>query len=85
MDENTKEFKKLFETRKKTILKARAAGFALDKKINEVFGFSYSETDNDEMIDTLDYGHNGISFKHFFELMTYYKEERGFGNSDQAE
>lgn len=85
MNEDKKELKKLFEARKKATLKAKEAGFALDKKINEMFGFSYSETDNDEMIDTLDYGHNGIDFRHFFELMTYYKEERGFGNSDQAE
>jgi len=82
MEENIKELKKLFEARKKTTLKARTAGFLLDRKINEIFGFSYSETDNDEMIDTLDYGHNAISFKHFFELMNYYKDERGFGNKD---
>ncbi len=37
------------------------------------------------MIDTLDYGTNDISFKHFFELMNYYKDEKGFGGSDEAE
>ena len=37
------------------------------------------------MIDTLDYGTNAINFKHFFELMTYYKDERGFGDSNEAE
>lgn len=85
MDENIKELKKLFEARKKATLKAKSTGFALDRKINEMFGFSYSETDNDEMIDTLDYGHNEIDFKHFFELMNYYKDERGFGSSDEAD
>lgn len=85
MDENIKELKKLFEARKKATLKAKSAGFALDRKLEEIFGFNYSETDNDEMIDTLDYGHNAISFQHFFELMNYYKYEQGFGVSDEAE
>ncbi len=85
MEKNIKDLKKLFEDKKKAALKSKQAGFALDKKIDKIFGFSYSETDNDEMIDTLDYGINAISFKHFFELMTYYQNERGFGYSNEAE
>ena len=85
MEENIKELKKLFEATKKARKKATELSYSLDKKINEIFGFNYSETDNDEIIDTLDYATNNISFKHFFELMKYYKEERGFGGSDEAE
>ena len=85
MDGKTKELKKLFEATKKATQKAKELSYSLDKKIDEIFGFNYSETDNDEIIDTLDYATNNISFKHFFELMKYYKEERGFGGSDEAE
>jgi hypothetical protein len=74
------QLKRLFTARKEATLKCANAGFALDKKLDEMFGFNYSETDDDEMIDTLDYGHNSIGFDHFFELMTYYRNERGFGN-----
>ena len=85
MEENTKELKKLFEATKKARKEATDLSYLLDKKINEIFGFNYSETENDEIIDTLDYATNNISFKHFFELMKYYKDERGFGSSNQAE
>ena len=82
MDAQLKELKNLFEAKKKTIKKANDAGFALDRKIDEIFGFNYSETDNDELIDTLDYGTSSITFKYFLELMNYYKDEKKFGSNE---
>lgn len=76
------ELRKLFNAKKRAVLKCNKANFALDKKINSVFGFHYSDTDNDEMIDTLDYGTADIPFDHFVSLMEYYKEEKGFGKDD---
>jgi len=46
----------------------------LDQRINEEYGFSYSETDDDQIIDTLDYATSDISFKEFTERMQTYKK-----------
>jgi hypothetical protein len=66
--------KALFEKKKKLIEKLNAIGHELDRKIDERWGFSYSETDDDEMIDTLDYGTSSISYSTFVRKMDAYKK-----------
>lgn len=45
----------------------------LDRMIDNTYGFSYSETDDDRIIDTLDYGIDDISFIEFKSRMNQYK------------
>ena len=71
-----KSMKQLFEEKKKLVVKTNEIGRQLDKIIVEKWGFHYSETDDDSMIDTLDYGISGISFDNFKKRMDAYKEER---------
>jgi hypothetical protein len=66
--------KALFERKKKLIEELNAIGYQLDKKIDERWGFSYSETDDDEMIDTLDYGTSSINYATFVRKMNTYKK-----------
>ena len=66
--------KKLFEKKKKIIEQLNEVSFQLDREINNRWGFSYSETDDDSMIDTLDYGTQSISYKEFVRLMDKYKK-----------
>lgn len=74
--------KKLFNKRKKLIQEAKYVGLLLDNAIRERWGFHFSETDNDEIIDTLDYGTNDISFRQFVDQMDYYKKEEKYGRLD---
>jgi|GEM_PF-5959292 len=53
--------KTLFEKKKKLIKQLNKVNFELDRKIEDKWGFSYSDTDDDAMIDTLDYGTQSIS------------------------
>jgi len=71
-----KSMKQLFEEKKKLVVKTNEIGRQLDKMIVEKWGFHYSETDDDPMIDTLDYGTSGISFVNFKKRMDTYKEKR---------
>ncbi len=68
--------KKLFEKKKKIIEQLNEVSFQLDREINNRWGFSYSETDDDSMIDTLDYGTQSISYKEFVRLMDKYKKNK---------
>ena len=68
--------KALFNEKKRLIKELNAVGFLLDRKIEERFGFHYSQTDNDSMIDTLDYGTQSLEYKDFIELMSDYKERQ---------
>ena len=43
--------------------------------IVEKYGFHYSETDDDKIIDSLDYGRSSISYKQFCNRMDKYKQE----------
>ena len=63
----------LFEEKKKLVLKTKIAGESLDRLINNKWGFHYSETDDDKIIDTLDYGTTSLTFKDFVERMDEYK------------
>lgn len=74
--------KKLFNKRKKLIQEAKEVGRLLDNAIQERWGFHFSETDDYEIIDTLDYGTNDISFRQFVDKMDDYKKEKKYGRLD---
>ena len=65
--------KKLYNEKKRLVRELNAVGFLLDREIEKRFGFHYSQTDNYAMIDTLDYGTQGLKYKDFIELMNEYK------------
>ena len=67
--------KALFNKKKKLIQELNHIGRELDMKIEERWGFHYSQTDSDPMIDTLDYGTQDLEYKDFIELMEEYKRD----------
>ncbi len=71
----TLTMKQLFYLKKRLVQDMNDIGRLLDSKITDKWGFHYSETDDDPMIDTLDYGTQGISFETFCSLMNEYKAE----------
>jgi len=68
--------KKLYNEKKRLVRELNEVGFLLDMEIEKRFGFHYSQTDNDAMIDTLDYGTQGLEYKDFIELMNEYKKKQ---------
>ena len=69
-----------FNKVKKLSQELQKESWKLDRMIDDVYGFSYSETDDDKIIDTLDYGTDDITFEEFNSRMTQYKiyfEENG--------
>ena len=78
----SKTLKKLFNDKKKAIREAKDIGFQLDQMIVEKWGFHYSETDDDMIIDTLDYGTSGINFEYFESLMDDHKANRENSDDD---
>ena len=64
----------LFNKKKKLVKQLNEIGYLLDIEIEERWGFHYSQTDSDPMIDTLDYGTSDISYKDFVERMDDFKE-----------
>ena len=71
--------KALFNKKKKLIQELNHIGRELDMKIEERWGFHYSQTDSDPMIDTLDYGTNDINYKEFVDMMDEFKEKQALG------
>ena len=71
--------KSLFNKKKKLIKQLNEIGYLLDKEIEKRWGFHYSQTDSDPMIDTLDYGTNDINYKDFVEMMDEFKEKQSLG------
>lgn len=68
--------KKLFNKKKSMAHEFHKLGNELDCEIVKQYGFHYSETNDDQIIDTLDYGISGISFEEFDEKMKdYYKQQ----------
>jgi hypothetical protein len=70
-----------FNKVKKLARQIQQESWKLDRMIDEKYGFSYSETDDDKMIDTLDYGTDDISFEEFDLRMSQYK--KGFDKNGQ--
>lgn len=68
--------KVLYEKKKKLAEELRMLGMQLDEKLEKRFGFSYSETDDNEIIDTLDYGTNRLEYSDFIKKMNQYKKQR---------
>ncbi len=69
-----------FNKVKKLARQLRAESWKLDRMIDEKWGFSYSYTDDDKIIDTLDYGIGDLTFEEFKETMNQYRkdlDERG--------
>lgn len=64
-----------FNKVKKLARQIQQESWKLDRMIDEKYGFSYSETDDDKMIDTLDYGTDDISFEEFDLRMSQYKKD----------
>jgi hypothetical protein len=71
-----KSMRYLFDQQKKLSRRARINGHELDMLIMKKWGFNFSETDDDPIIDTLDYGINSISFEEFCDRMDKYKSTR---------
>ena len=68
--------KALYNEKKRLVKEMNAVGFLLDQKIVERFGFHYSQTDSDPMIDTLDYGTQDMEYKDFIKDMSVFKEKQ---------
>lgn len=62
------EFKKIFDKHMKILDKFRESKISFDIAIEEVWGYHYSDKDNDSIIDTIDIG-NGIDYSFFVEMM----------------
>lgn len=65
-----------FEKVKKLTKQRMDASRRLDEIIQYEYGFSYSDFDNDEIIDTLDYATDDISYETFRRLMDAEKQKR---------
>lgn len=62
-----------FNKVKKLARQLKIESTKLDLMINAKWTFHYSETDDDRMIDTLDYGTDDITFEEFKARMDQYK------------
>ncbi len=72
-----------FEKVKKLAIKKQDESKKLDQMIDKKWGFSYSDEDIDEIIDSLDYGTGDISFERFVKLMN--NPEINFVKSESSE
>jgi hypothetical protein len=68
------EFKKQYRKVAKLTRERHLEGAKLDRMIERRWGFKFSDTDDDQMIDTLDYGTDCLSATEFIEKMNQYKE-----------
>ena len=71
---NRGKLKALYNKKKKLINQLNEIGGLLDKEIEKRFGFHYSQTDDDEMIDTLDYGTQDLPYHAFIKKMNEFKK-----------
>ena len=62
------EFKKLFDKHMKILDKFRESQTKFNIAIDEVWGYHYSDKDNDCIIDAIDIG-NGMAYETFVEMM----------------
>lgn len=67
--------KRLYNKKRRLVQEINEIGYLLDEAIEERFGFHYSQTDNDSIIDTLDYGSDDLDYKDFVKLMNEYKKK----------
>ena len=76
-----KSIEDLIKQKQRAVLKMNSIGTELDRLIIEKYGFHYSETNDDPIIDALDYGTNGITPEDFHERMSLYQED--FDNDER--
>lgn len=62
-------FSKLLERTCNASIKYHGLKRKLDSAIEAKYGFHYSDRDLDWIIDSIDYGSGGITFKHFDKIM----------------
>lgn len=67
--------KALYNRKKKLVQELLELGRELDLKIEERWGFHYSNTDDDACIDTLDYGTQDLDYSEFVAKMDGFKKE----------
>lgn len=67
--------KALYNKLKKKQAEVRFMSSELDRLIQERWGFDYSQTDHDRIIDTLDYGTDDLEYKEFVKLMDKLKDQ----------
>lgn len=75
------KIKTLFNKKKKILKQLRQINNELDLEIKSEYGFHYSETNDDRIIDTLDYGVASIHYNEFYVRMRFYKED--FDNNEK--
>lgn len=63
------EVKKLIDKISKLANEYSRLKVKFDSAVVREYGFHYSDRDLDEIIDCLDYGHGGMSFNEFDEIM----------------
>lgn len=73
--EEWKEFKRRYDNLKRLARRYMDASKEFDLYAQDFYDFSHSDTDDDELIDTLDYGINSISFKEYVRRMNAYEED----------
>ena len=64
-----------FNKVKKIARQCKAESWKLDRMIDDEWGFSYSDTNDDKIIDTLDYATDDITFEEFNSRMNQYKKD----------
>lgn len=69
--------KRLFNEKIKISRLNHAIGYDFDKYIIQRWGFHYSETDSDLMIDALDYGTSTLTWEDFVWMMDEHKKNFG--------
>jgi len=70
-----KKLEKLFNKRKKLAKEKLAVALEFDRLSDEIFGIAMNETDDDRIIDTLDYGIDSLPFPEFVERMNHYQKD----------
>lgn len=67
--------KALYNNLKKKQKEARMLSCKLDQLIQQRWGFHYSQTDHDRIIDTLDYGTDDLEYSQFIKIMDDIKRQ----------
>ena len=65
----------LIRKKQKLVRETNIISRELDALIVDTFGFHYSETDSDRLIDSLDYGTDYITSSTFLRIMMLYKTD----------
>lgn len=68
-----KKLEELFKKRLKMASTFKSLCLEFDHIVEKEFGMTHNDTDDDQMIDSLDYGATTITFEEFVDMMNYYK------------